>query len=103
VRTATPSLTAQQIKRDWRSGVNSKTSFRNDILPLFTERDIVGMRRAFDLTDYAAVRSHAKAIRDRIRGIGGTVMPPPPPVGDGPWPQSNIDLFNRWMADGCPP
>jgi hypothetical protein len=49
---------------------------------LFTERDIKGMSRAFDLTDYKAVKARAEAIRDRIRGIGGAVMPPPPPVGD---------------------
>jgi hypothetical protein len=79
------------------------TSFREDILPLFSELDINGMRRAFDLTDYEAVKAHARAIKDRIRGIGGPVMPPPPPRGDGPWAQSRIDLFDRWVADGCPP
>lgn len=83
--------------------MTSQTSFAKDIRPLFTERDIQGMSRAFDLTDYAAVRAHAEAIQDRIRGIGGAIMPPPPPVGDGPWPQSSIDLFGRWVADGCPP
>jgi hypothetical protein len=30
-------------------------------------------------------------------------MPPPPPVGDGPWPQSNIDLFGRWVSEDCLP
>jgi hypothetical protein len=83
--------------------MNSRTSFKMDILPLFTERDIEGMRRAFDLTDYESVKAHAQAVHDRIRGIGGAVMPPPPPVGDGPWPQSNIDVFDRWFAEGCPP
>jgi MFS family permease len=24
-------------------------------------------------------------------------------VGAGPWPQSNIDLFERWVSDDCPP
>jgi hypothetical protein len=71
--------------------MSGQTSFKMDILPLFTERDIKGMSRAFDLTDYNAVKAHAEAIRDRIRGIGGAVMPPSPPVGDGPWPQSDID------------
>jgi hypothetical protein len=40
---------------------------------------------------------------DRIRGIGGAVMPPPPPGGEGPWPQARIELFARWMADGYQP
>jgi hypothetical protein len=30
-------------------------------------------------------------------------MPPPPPNGEGPWPQSRVELFAKWMADGCPP
>ena len=78
-------------------------SFAADIRPLFTDRDVQGMRRAFDLTDYAAVKAHAQAIHDRIHGIGGAIMPPPPPTGDGPWPQATIELFDRWVAEGCLP
>jgi hypothetical protein len=76
------------------------TSFQSDIRPLFTERDIRAMSKAFDLGKYEDVKAHAAAIYDRIRGIGGAVMPPPPPKGDGPWPQSRIELFAKWMADG---
>ncbi len=53
------------------------TSFQMDIRPLFTERDIQGMSKAFNLGSYDDVKKHAGAIYDRIRGIGGTVMPPP--------------------------
>jgi hypothetical protein len=79
------------------------TSFKTDIRPLFTARDIQAMRRAFNLADYEDVKAHSAAIYDRIRGIGGAVMPPPPPRGEGQWPQPNINLFGRWIADGCPP
>ena len=79
------------------------TSYATDIYPLFTDRDVQGMRWDFDLRSYADVKAHAAAIHDRIRGIGGAVMPPPPPRGDGPWPQSRIDLFGAWVAEGCPP
>jgi len=79
------------------------TSFEADIRPLFTELDIRAMIKAFDLANYDDVKAHAEAIYDRIRGIGGAVMPPPPPRGDGPWPQSRIELFAKWLADGCPP
>jgi hypothetical protein len=79
------------------------TSFQTDIRPLFTERDIEGMRKGFDLTSYDEVKKHAAAIYDRIRGIGGAVMPPPPPMGEGAWPQSRIELFANWMADGFQP
>jgi hypothetical protein len=76
------------------------TSFQEDILPLFTERDIRAMSKAFNLGSYDDVKTHAAIIYDRIRGIGGAVMPPPPPAGEGPWPQSQIDLFAKWIADG---
>jgi hypothetical protein len=79
------------------------TSFQADIRPLFTERDIQGMIKGFNLASYDEVKAHAAAIYDRIRGIGGALMPPPPPRGEGPWPQSNIELFAKWMADGYQP
>ena len=53
------------------------TSFQTDIRPLFTERDIQAMSKAFNLASYDDVKKHAAAIYDRIRGIGGAVMPPP--------------------------
>ena len=80
--------------------MTKKTSFQTDIRPLFTDRDIRGMSKAFNLGSYDDVRKHASAIYDRIRGIGGAVMPPPPPIGEGPWPQSRVELFARWMTDG---
>ena len=79
------------------------TSFQADIRPLFTERDIQGMIKGFNLASYDDVKMHAAAIYDRIRGIGGAVMPPPPPRGEGPWPQALIELFAKWMADGYQP
>jgi hypothetical protein len=81
----------------------SLTSFQTDILPLFTERDIHAMSKAFNLGSYDDVKANAAAIYDRIRGVGGAVMPPPPPRGEGPWAQARIDLFAKWMADGYRP
>jgi hypothetical protein len=78
-------------------------SFQEDIRPLFTDRDIHAMSKAFDLASHDDVKTHAAIIYDRIRGIGGAVMPPPPPRGEGPWPQTRIELFARWMADGYQP
>jgi hypothetical protein len=48
------------------------------------------MSKAFNLANYGDVKTHAGVILDRIRGIGGVVMPPPPPKGEGPWAQSRI-------------
>jgi hypothetical protein len=83
--------------------MTAKTNFQRDIRPLFTDRDIEGMRKGFDLASYDDVKKYAGPIYDRIRGIGGAVMPPPPPKGEGPWPQSRIELFAKWMADGFQP
>jgi hypothetical protein len=83
--------------------MTNTTSFQKDIRPLFTERDIQGMKKGFDLASYDEVKAHAAAIYDRIRGIGGALMPPPPPRGEGPRPQARIELFAKWIADGCPP
>jgi hypothetical protein len=79
------------------------TSFEVDIRPLFTKRDIQHMSKAFNLANYDDVKAHAAAIYDRIRGVGGAVMPPPPPGGEGPWPEARIELFAKWMADSYPP
>ena len=78
------------------------TSFQEDIRPLFTERDVRAMSKAFNLANYDGVKAHAVIIYDRIRGIGGAVMPPPPPRGEGPWPRARIELA-RWMTDGYQP
>ena len=79
------------------------TSFQEDIRPFFTDRDIHAMSKAFNLASYEDVKAHAVVIYDRIRGIGGAVMPPPPPRGEGPWPQARIERFAQWMADGYQP
>jgi hypothetical protein len=83
--------------------MSKMTSFETDIRPLFTQRDIQGMSKAFNLASYDEVKIHAAAIFDRIRGIGGAVMPLPPPKGEGSLAQSRIELFAKWVADGCPP
>jgi hypothetical protein len=57
------------------------------------------MSKAFNLASYDDVKAHATAIYDRIRTIGGAVMPPPP-RGESLWLQARIELFARWMADG---
>jgi hypothetical protein len=43
------------------------TSFQSDIRPLFTERDVHAMSKAFNLASYDDVKKHAPVIFDRIR------------------------------------
>lgn len=88
---------------NYGKAITAMTSFQADIRPLFTERDIQAMSKAFNLASYEDVKAHAAIIYDRIRGIGGAVMPPPPPKGEGPWPQTQVDLFGQWIADGYQP
>lgn len=72
------------------------TSFEADIRPLFTDRDIRAMSKAFNLGSYNDVKTHASAIYDRIRGIGGAVMPPPPPRGKVP----GLNLGSTYSPSG---
>ena len=79
------------------------TSYAKDIYPLFTDKDVRGMSKFFDLRSFGDVKARSEQISDRIRGIGGSVMPPPPPNGDGPGTQGKIDLFEAWVKEGCKP
>ena len=71
------------------------TSFAKDIRPLFRAKDINAMNKAFDLSDYDDVRSHADAILGKVSAGS---MP-----CDGPWPQDQVDLFRRWVEEGLKP
>lgn len=76
-------------------------SYAADIRPLFNDTDINHMSFFCDLANYDDVKTNADDILNRLKGVGGPVMPPS--SADGPWPQSNIDLFSQWIADGCQP
>ena len=78
----------------------STTSFSRDIQPLFSEIDVDHMRWFCDLRDYGDVKSHAPQILGRLKGESGPVMPPQD--DGGPWSQCNIDLFEKWISEGCP-
>jgi hypothetical protein len=71
------------------------TSFARDIRPLFRAKDINSMKKAFDLSSYDDVRSHADAILARVSAGS---MP-----CDGPWPQDQVDLLRRWVDEGMKP
>jgi hypothetical protein len=71
---------------------------------LFTKLDIDHMTFFCDLSDYGDVKTNADRILQRLKGVGGAVMPPPQAKGgDGPWPANRIALFERWIAEGCQP
>ena len=77
--------------------------FAADIAPLFTALDIDHMSWFCDLSNYDDVKANAPDILNRLQGIGGTVMPPPPNKGgDGPWTPEKIELFAAWIDAGYP-
>jgi hypothetical protein len=81
----------------------SGVSFAKDIRPLFSSMDVDHMSAFFDLSNYDDVKNNAGDILQRLKGVGGPVMPPPPPKGDGPWPADRIALFQSWIDGGFQP
>jgi hypothetical protein len=69
-------------------------SYEQDIRPLFRETDREEMLPFFDLWSYEAVTQWAEPIFDRLSAGD---MP-----CDGPWPQSQLELFAEWVQEGMP-
>lgn len=74
--------------------VDEPVRFDDHVKGLFRSRDRQSMTFAFDLWSYEDVSQHADAILQRLRA--GT-MP-----CDGAWPESKIDVFQRWLDAGKP-
>jgi hypothetical protein len=74
------------------SADDDSVSFESTVKPLFREGDRQSMEFAFDLWSYDDVSDNADDILDRLRDGS---MP-----CDAPWPQAQIDLFERWIALG---
>ena len=68
--------------------------YQPDIRPLFREKDVSSMSKAFDLASYEDVRAHSDAI---LAKVAEGSMP-----CDGPWPQDRVELFRSWVDAGCP-
>ena len=68
--------------------------FEHDIRPLFREKDVQSMSRAFDLSSYDDVKANASKILDKL--ADGS-MP-----CDGAWPEGQVTLFREWVDAGYP-
>ena len=68
--------------------------YARDIRPLFREKDVSAMSKAFDLASYNDVRANADRI---LAKLSDGSMP-----CDGPWPAERVELFRSWVAVGCP-
>jgi hypothetical protein len=73
-------------------------SFAADIMPIFKQFQGPMMWR-LDLTSYEAVMANAATIYGRISNPGSPMPPPPFP----PLTADQIQMFQNWMSQGCPP
>jgi hypothetical protein len=69
--------------------------FDIDIQPLFRASDRAAMEFMFDLWDYADVKENAE---DILAQTESGEMP-----CDEAWPEEQVELFRRWIAEGCQP
>jgi hypothetical protein len=72
-----------------------KISYKDEIRPLFRQKDINSMKRRFDLSKYEDVYANADKIYDRLKKGD---MP-----CDGAWLPDDVALFEKWIADGKMP
>ena len=77
------------------NSVNEPVSYEREVKTLFRSKDQQAMLRHFDLWSYDDVSAHADAILGRLQA--GT-MP-----CDGAWPETSVDLFQRWIEGGKAP
>jgi hypothetical protein len=78
------------------------TSFKTDIVPLFTSVDIEHMSRLeVPLDDYEYMRQpdNAAGVYDQVSN--GTM--PPSASGEEPWSEDKVQLFKEWMDGGYAP
>jgi len=67
--------------------------YAKDVKPLFRSSDVEAMKpHGPNLGSYSEVRARAEDILSRLQDGS---MP-----CDSPWPQTKIDTFKQWIADG---
>lgn len=72
-------------------------SYATDIRPLFRDGDVACMSPAGVLLDDAAWMSVAANAQHVYGAVSSGKMPP-----DKPWTADRVELFKRWMDEGCP-
>jgi hypothetical protein len=78
------------------------TSFKTDIVPLFTSMDIEHMSRLeVPLDDYAYMSQPDNAAGVYHQVSDGTM--PPSASGEQPWSEDKVQLFKQWMDGGYAP
>jgi hypothetical protein len=83
-----------------KASMASGVSFAQDIVVLFTSKDIEHMQPlGVSLNDYSYMSQpdNANAVYEQV----STQQMPPPP--EGPWSPDNISLFQAWIDGGFQP
>jgi hypothetical protein len=78
------------------------TSFKTDIVPLFTSVDIEhmsGLEVPLDDYAYMSQPDNAAGVYDQVSN--GTM--PPSTSGEQPWSEDKVQLFRQWMDEGYAP
>jgi hypothetical protein len=78
-------------------------SFKNDILPLFTQVDIdhmAGFGVELDNYDWIKVPLNAQNVYATVES---KQMPPSRGGGAGPWSDDKVALLKAWIDGGCKP
>ena len=70
-------------------------TFKEDILPLFREKDINSMKGKFDLSNYDDVKNNYEKIYEKL---STKEMP-----CDKPWSDTMINTFKQWIDQGLKP
>lgn len=92
--------------------MDTPTYYQN-IKPLFSQYDRIKMMYFADLWDYQQVKAHAKTILLSLKPRIVDGKPDPAgwselpevhvmPLYTGPWPKSQVAIFESWIAAGCP-
>ena len=85
-----------------RGGIAHATSFKTDIVPLFTSVDIEHMSRLeVPLDDYGYMSQPDNAAGVYHQVSNGTM--PPSASGEQPWSEDKVQLFKQWMDGGYAP
>jgi hypothetical protein len=102
-RAVTTRDTARAVSQDNVEEVSPMaTSFKTDIVPLFTSVDIEHMSRLeVPLDDYAYMSQPDNAAGVYQQVSNGTM--PPSASGEQPWSEDKVQLFKQWMDGGYAP
>lgn len=80
---------------------SASVSFQNDILPLFTQKDIDCMAKFevfLNQYSYMSQPDNAQNVYDHLTGA----TPPQMPLGGPYWTAEQLALFNTWMTETPP-